>query len=367
METNNGRLAELSKNIRDQSNNGVGSVPNVVIPSLLEGLPQTQAISEAAAELKKAKKAYQNAIDGVVDLIRGWRGNDPVTAIYKELFEEALMIEPDETRDEMERQWQTRLRRKIPPGFKDANKPDTGIGDYAIWLAILKLGRDHQKDLIFVTGEEKTDWFVRIDKEGIYPRPELIDEYRRASGGRVLHLSKLADMLAEMEAPADVVREVRVAEAEANTAVQTAASLGKNFADSIRYSPRTSSAKVEDVSFDYSRNDGVVVVECDGSVFPLKFSKGSDTSIHLYRSYGVPQVARIKNAKPGQSVNFDQFDSSSAAYLLQRGESFLARSESGRVLAGRLVNISDDSRGASEDNVSFLYSVFNTGDDILIP
>src|SRR6185312_4362444 len=140
---------------------------------------------------------------------KSWRGNDPVTTIYHDLFNGPVVVELDQSRETIEKQWAERLRRRIPPGYKDGSKADTGIGDFLVWLAILKLAAEQKKNLIFVTGEEKSDWFIRADGEGVYPRPELMNEYRRASGGKSLRLSKLADLLDDMDVPAELVKEVR--------------------------------------------------------------------------------------------------------------------------------------------------------------
>ena len=95
-------------------------------------------------------------------------------------------------------------------------------------MSLLRLGRDNKKDLIFVTGEEKADWFVRAGAEPIYPRPELIDEYRRSSGGRNIRLSTLHELLREMEVSDAVVEEVQRVEQEANTAIRDASGISQD-------------------------------------------------------------------------------------------------------------------------------------------
>jgi len=87
-----------------------------------------------------------------------------------------------------------RFKLMIPPGFKDADKggdiPDEHIhqgiiykrkfGDYLIWQQILDHAKDNNlESIIFVTDDEKEDWWLKIDADGqktIGPRPELIEE-----------------------------------------------------------------------------------------------------------------------------------------------------------------------------------------------
>ena len=58
-----------------------------------------------------------------------------------------------------------RYRDKVPPGYKDASKDDGGIGDFLIWKTLLQLGSKEKKDFVFVTGEQKPDWFNQASGE----------------------------------------------------------------------------------------------------------------------------------------------------------------------------------------------------------
>jgi hypothetical protein len=212
----------------------------------------------------------------------------------------------------------------LPPGYKDQAKDDTGIGDYLVWMAILSLGEKHKKDLAFVTGEQKADWFVRSGKSGIYPRPELLAEYRAHSNGRSLRLLTLYELLSEMNAPATVVEDVKQIEESANTAISVANSLHKPFfsGSEMRHLGKR--------TFDYSTNDGKIEASGAGTSFILRFSKASDQSIHIYRDgTNLTHVGRIKDAAIGQKIVLDDYDTTSRSYTIQTGERFIARNDSG--------------------------------------
>ncbi len=151
--------------------------------------------------------------------MKGWRGDDPVTSLYAGIFGSGQTVAPVETDEQVIEELEYGIRHKVPPGYKDKAKDDQGIGDVLIWLSLLNLGRTRKKDLIFVTGEGKADWFVRAGGNPLYPRPELVDAYRQASG-RSLRLSSLHDLLKEMAAPEGLVADVADAEASANSAIQ---------------------------------------------------------------------------------------------------------------------------------------------------
>lgn len=252
------------------------------MPSILEG---TETFNEALASyeaLKKARADYVKQIDKLVDEIEAWKGNDPVSQMYSKVFQPKTIIDLPDTeaeRKECLKECRWRFSQKIPPGYKDGKKPDEGIGDYLIWKSLLTLGEKKKKDLVFVTGEQKADWFVRSRNTGVYPRPELIDEYRRASAGKSLRLTSLHALLAEMQAPEKVVEEVRTAEHEANTAIQVLSSFSEYKVSGSAIGGRIKGNK----TFDYSTNDGKISIGSGDQQFILRFSKASDREIYLYK------------------------------------------------------------------------------------
>ena len=72
---------------------------------------------------------------------------------------------------------------KIPPGFKDSGKEgDKPYGDYILWRQILNHIRDEQKPLIFVTSEEKEDWWEKRSGKTVGPLFELLKEFHQVTG-----------------------------------------------------------------------------------------------------------------------------------------------------------------------------------------
>lgn len=77
-----------------------------------------------------------------------------------------------------------RFSKKIPPGYKDANKKDELednqriYGDFIVWKQIVSRSKDISKGVILVTDDRKEDWWVRFSGKTLGPRPELIREFR---------------------------------------------------------------------------------------------------------------------------------------------------------------------------------------------
>lgn len=176
---------------------------------LLESDAEYQELLNAEKELNQKIFEYRKIVGKVLERIRSWRWNDPVSNLYRELFPSEIVIDLKTAPDEIEKDLNRRFNNRIAPGFKDASKKDRGIGDVIIWNTILQLGKEHKKPIIFVSGDEKTDWMLRSNNEALYPNFELIEEYMRVSDGKAFHILKFSELLDLFGAKADVVEEVK--------------------------------------------------------------------------------------------------------------------------------------------------------------
>lgn len=77
---------------------------------------------------------------------------------------------------------------KIPPGWRDANKRENPEGDYLIWYETLREARYRHTDVLFVTGDVKSDWWWKQKGEVRGPLPELVHETREIAGVRLFML-----------------------------------------------------------------------------------------------------------------------------------------------------------------------------------
>jgi transcription elongation factor Elf1 len=207
------KLTDLYQRLADYK--GKATTPAGESFPILEDTKTYGALQAAQVALNEAVSAYRIAVDDVLREIRDWSLEDPVTKLYKDVVGGAVVREhefdPSTFREDLDR----RFLHRIPPGYKDASKTDSGVGDLLIWRTILDIGAERKRHLIFVTGEEKADWQHRADNRGLFPRLELVDEYRRASGGETFHLVTLSRLLELFDADTDVVAEVREQEAVA--------------------------------------------------------------------------------------------------------------------------------------------------------
>ena len=205
------KLVELYQNISAKRDNIKLPTEDDYYP-LLENLDIYQQAKELENELHKKRKEYSKKVTEILEYIKQWNWNDPVSYLYADLFSREVILDreieeakKEKIKDDLKR----RSLHKIPPGYKDSGKADEGIGDLLIWETILKIGEAHKKSVIFVSGEEKPDWWHRSNDQKLYPRYELVEEFRRNSEGQSFYMIDLAELLKLYGATQEVVEEVK--------------------------------------------------------------------------------------------------------------------------------------------------------------
>jgi hypothetical protein len=162
---------------------------------LLESLPEYQSLREAESKAQTAIKEFQSAVDKVIETVRRWRWNDPVSSIYRGIFSGPTIAHPQFNQEEFTKEAEARYKKRIPPGYKDQAKSENPYGDLLIWKTIVFIGQSRKKNVIFVSGDEKPDWWHQSNNVALYPRYELVEEFRRESDGKTFHIVTFADFL----------------------------------------------------------------------------------------------------------------------------------------------------------------------------
>ena len=142
-------------------------------------------------EIKESRK-YLEALEAD---IQSWTWDDIVSQSYKEIFTSEIIIELKKKEEDIIKDLQFRIDYKVAPGFKDSSKVDDGVGDLVIWQTILEIAKDKNSDIIFVTNDQKNDWFYKQDKIGLYPKYELFDEFRRYTVGKSFYIINFVKFL----------------------------------------------------------------------------------------------------------------------------------------------------------------------------
>ncbi len=217
-----GKLAELYQQLARKKQ--LSQIQSGKYP-LLNSLADYKEVTRLEGEINSKIQEYQKAVSRVSEYIQGWQWNDPVSLLYNELFTKDVVVEPQISEEFVKEDLDKRHLHKIPPGYKDATKEDKGVGDLLIWHTILEIGKTRKKSVIFVSGDEKADWFQQSEKLPLYPRYELVDEFRRLSGEQSFHIIKFSRFLGLFGANETIVEEVKREEGILSPQITTASSI----------------------------------------------------------------------------------------------------------------------------------------------
>ena len=185
---------------------------NVLSTPLLMGDDDYQLLLEKRAELDRAVSDYKKLIDKILSKVKGWRWDDPVSALYSNLFGDSEVFDIEFEKDALLKEMILRGENNMPSGYKDLKKIENSAGDFIIWKTILEIGRKQQSHIIFVTNDGKPDWWSQADGGVLYPRFELIVEYSAASEGKHPYFIKLSELLQLYDAEPESISEIQAVE-----------------------------------------------------------------------------------------------------------------------------------------------------------
>jgi hypothetical protein len=96
------------------------------------------------------------------------------------LFEKKVGIGfSDKELQDIKKEGAERYEKQIPPGYKDLKKGEDNntYGDLIIWKEILLYAQKNNKDIIYVTDDQKDDWWDKVGEHTLGPRVELRKEF----------------------------------------------------------------------------------------------------------------------------------------------------------------------------------------------
>ncbi|HGY1007972.1 TPA: PIN domain-containing protein [Aeromonas salmonicida] len=205
------KLADINESLQKKSNQSfsfVGAHP------LLGSLEQYQEVLALEAGLKDAIQAYQKQIRETLSAVQAWGWNDPVSKMYHEVLSDRVLNDDELNLEEISQDLARRNKLKLPPGYKDGGKEQNQAGDLLIWHELLNLAIARNKHVIFVSGDEKADWWHQSGRAALYPRFELVDEFREKTDGRSFHILSLSKLLKLFETDDEVVESIKTSESE---------------------------------------------------------------------------------------------------------------------------------------------------------
>jgi len=108
---------------------------------------------------------FREAIDGLKQYTRAFSHQfdpDKIHAEIEEHLGQAVLDSPiAKVCEQAAQEGPSRIEHRLPPGFRDEDKPENRLGDLIIWLEILRYSKIRCADfthVLFLTNDEKSDW-----------------------------------------------------------------------------------------------------------------------------------------------------------------------------------------------------------------
>lgn len=203
------KLSEIVEALNKKSSTSFQYVDSYPV---LTNLEEYSKLTELGVVLKEKIKEYQSNIRNIMLSMQSWTWDDPVSSVYKELFVNRIL--KDIEINDLEKELDKRNTLSQPPGFKDKGKDVNASGDFIIWKEILEFASEKNKHVIFISADEKGDWWHQSGGKALYPRFELVDEFRRVTKGNSFHILSLSKLLKIFDTQENIVKSVEETENE---------------------------------------------------------------------------------------------------------------------------------------------------------
>lgn len=200
-------LSEVFKYLKQKEGNLNKTQFDFQIPPILENDDNQHEIKDLKKEHDAIIKKIKEKLQVLQDKIYSYNWNDPVSEMYKRIFNDDIYVDVVKAKEDIINDLDFRILHSIAPGFKDSNKSDKGIGDLIIWQTIKEIGKSENNDIIFVTDDSKNDWFYIEEKQTVYPRYELLYEFKQETG-KTIHIIDITTFLELFETSQEVIQEI---------------------------------------------------------------------------------------------------------------------------------------------------------------
>lgn len=144
---------------------------------------------EEALKNSLIEKLANITID-LIDCLKNYNNDISHSFIYGEdsILKNLLDLYDDKVSDKLSdeqlknicAEGQKRYDLKVPPGYKDKDKPEPNkFGDLIIWNEMIEISKKYNKDILFISDDRKEDWCHKFEGKDLGSRRELIKEFHK--------------------------------------------------------------------------------------------------------------------------------------------------------------------------------------------
>ncbi len=169
-------VPENLKTLRNKALQEVQNLANRCSMSDTDKQLLTAPINEAFEKVSNEIRRHSDAFD--LSLAKVVRGDPILSTLARVLDEKTGEPFPDEEETSLISTFQERAAEQVPPGYRDAGKPENAHGDFFVWEQLLREAKKRQTPVLLVTNDVKPDWVQKEAGFVVGARPELLKEFR---------------------------------------------------------------------------------------------------------------------------------------------------------------------------------------------
>ncbi|EJM7591771.1 DUF4935 domain-containing protein, partial [Citrobacter freundii] len=92
------------------------------LSKIFQETSQFEELENLSTKINELIVNYKKNHNKMVDEVKSWKGEDPITTIYDKVFDSKNVISITDNEEKLLTEWEYRKKMKIPPGYKDSEK-----------------------------------------------------------------------------------------------------------------------------------------------------------------------------------------------------------------------------------------------------
>ena len=150
------------------------------------------SVNEAYSLLVNHIESKRNSVVSSTEAVSA---TDHIHSTITQLFHDHIGTPfTDDELKELKAEGKRRFAQKRPPGYRDHEKDENQYGDLIIWKEMIRQSKTANKPLVFVTEEQKIDWWRKDGGLVAGPLPALREEFR-AEAGQLFYMYRVSQFM----------------------------------------------------------------------------------------------------------------------------------------------------------------------------
>lgn len=191
----NFNLSELQKTFDENFQDFISNVEKNL--NNIRNFP-ADAIYKIVNSYQEANTENKKSIEAIVQDFPKFNEHDEILENIKRIYVSNVGLPySSEDLEEIIKEGKKRIANNIPPALTDSSKgtEEDQLGDFIIWKQIIDYSRKNKKNIIFVTSEKKSDWWIKEKGRRLGLPYILLEEFSIKTNSQKIHMYHVTQFL----------------------------------------------------------------------------------------------------------------------------------------------------------------------------